>query len=163
MQRISQHNILLGGESFTHCSLQIHKFFDLTSLVIYDCIEIRKQQSVSGLDAGFMKCLDQAQKKNSEIAEHLVAEISQAGIAKTEDLINIKQGYLSKTLHILTHLLDGFFGIDSHFYNLLDDSHWLSPETRQLIAQNPEHYWLLHVDGFASTPGHADQLHKKKA
>ena len=159
MQRISQHNILLGGESFAHCSLQVHKFFDLTSLVIYDCIEIQKQQSVSGLNAGFMECLNHAQEKNREIAKRLIAEISQAGIATTEDLIKIKQGYSSKMLHILSHFLDGFIGIDSYFYNLLDDSHWLLPETRRLIEQNPEHYWLLHVDGFTSTGKHESLLH----
>lgn len=159
MQRISQHNILLGGDSFACCKQQVHKFFDLTSLVIYDCVEIREQQSVSGLNADFIEIIDQAQKENREIAGRLIANISQAGINKTEDLINIQQGYLSKTLHILSHLLDGFIGIDSYFYNLLDDSHWLSPETRQLIQQNPAHYWLVHVDGFTTTPEEVSLLH----
>ena len=135
MQRISQHNILLGGESFTHCSQQVHKFFDLTSLVIYDCIEIRKQQSASGLDTDFWPLIYSAEQKNKETVQRLIAEISQSGINEVSDLINIKQGYLSKTFHILSHFLDGFIGVDSYFYNLLDDSHWLSPETSQLIKK----------------------------
>lgn len=159
MQRISQHNILVAGDSFAHCDQQVHKFFDLTSLVIYDCIEIREQISVSGLDARFLELIDQAQLRNREIAKRLIAEISHSGIKKTEDLINIEQGYLSKTFHILSHFLDGFVGIDSHFYNLLDDSHWLSEETRQLIDENPAHYWLLHVDGFTTSPDEASLLH----
>ena len=159
MQRISQHNILLGGESYAHCNQQVHKFFDLTSLVIYDCIEIREHKSVSGLDDHFLEIIDEAQKKNREIVRHLIAEISNSGIKQTEDLIHIKQGYLSKTFHILSHFLDGFIGIDSYFYNLLDDSHWLSPETRLRIQQNPGHYWLLHVDGFTTTPEEASLLH----
>ncbi len=71
MQRISQHNILVAGDSFAHCNQQVHKFFDLTSLVIYDCIEIREQTSFSGLDAGFLEIIDQAQLKNREIAKRL--------------------------------------------------------------------------------------------
>ena len=159
MQRISQHNILVTGESFAHCKQQVQKFFDLTSLVIYDCIEIREQTSFSGLDARFLEVIDQAQLRNRDIAKRLIAEISNAGIKKTEDLINIEQGYLSKTFHLLSHLLDGFIGVDSHFYNLLDDSHWLSPETRRLIEQSPKNYWLLHVDGFTTTPDEAGLLH----
>ncbi|MFT5726388.1 MAG: hypothetical protein ACI8PB_000509 [Desulforhopalus sp.] len=159
MQRISQHNILVAGDSFAHCNQHVHKFFDLTSLVIYDCIEIREQRSVSGLDAGFLDMIDQAQLKNTEITKRLIAEIAHSGISKTEDLINIKQGYLSKTFHLLSHFLDGFIGIDSYFYNLLDDSHWLSAETRQLIEQNLPHYWLLHVDGFTTTPDETRLLH----
>lgn len=159
MQRISQHNILLGGESFAHCSQQVHKFFDLTSLVIYDCIEIREQQSVSGLDAEFSNLIQHAEQRNRDIAQRLIVEISQSGITNVSDLINIEQGYLSKTFHILSHFLDGFIGVDSYFYNLLDDSHWLSTETSKLIEKNPEHYWLLHVDCFSTTPQEAGLLH----
>lgn len=159
MQRISQHNILVAGDSFAHCSQLVHKFFDLTSLVIYDCIEIREQASVSGLDPHFLEITDQAVLRNREIAQRLITEISQSGIKKTEDLINIKQGYLSKTFHLLSHFLDGFIGIDSYFYNLLDDSHWLSLETRQRVEQNPKQYWLLHVEGFTTTPDEASLLH----
>lgn len=162
MQRISQHNILLGGESFAHCSQQVHKFFDLTSLVIYDCIEIREQHCFSGLDPHFLDYIDTAEEKNRAIAVRLIAEIAESGISTTEDLITIKQGYLSKTLHLISHFLDGFIGIDSHFYNLLDDSHWLSAETRQRILQEPSHYWLLHVDGFATTAEQVSQLRIQK-
>lgn len=159
MQRISQHNILVAGKSFAHCKQQVLKFFHLTSLVIYDCIEIREQQCVSGLDTHFLEIIDLAQLKNREIAKRLIAEISDSGIKKTEDLINIEQGYLSKTFHILSHFLDGFIGIDSYFYNLLDDSHWLFTETRQLIEKTPAHYWLIHVEGFTTTPDEACLLH----
>ena len=159
MQRISQHNILLGGESFVHCSDQVHKFFDLTSLVIYDCIEIQEEKSTSGLSADFFHLIELAEDKNRQRVQRLINELHQAGISTTRDLINLEQGYLSKTFHILSHLLDGFIGIDSHFYNLLDDSHWLSVNTRELISHNPAHYWFLHVDGYTATPEEASLLH----
>ena len=159
MQRISQHNILLGGDSFAHCSDQVHRFFDLTSLVIYDCIEIAEEKSFSGLDADFFAQLKLVEDKNRARVQRLIDELRNSGLQKTEDFINIEQGYLSKTFHILSHFLDGFIGIDSHFYNLLDDSHWLPANTRALISENPSHYWLLHLDGYTATPEEASLLH----
>lgn len=159
MQRISQHNILLGGDSFAHCSFQVNKFFDLTSLVIYDCIEIAREKSFSGLDADFFQQIELAENKNRERVQRLIDELHSSGFEKTLDFINLEQGYLSKTFHILSHFLDGFVGIDSHFYNLLDDSHWLSDETREIIISNPAHYWLLHLDGYTTTPEEVSLLH----
>jgi hypothetical protein len=159
MERISQHNILLGGKSFAHCCDQVHKFFDLTSLVIYDCIEIQEEKSFSGLDADFFHQIETAQHINKQRVLRLIKELHQSGFEKTLDFVHIKQGYQSKTLHILSHFLDGFIGIDSHFYNLLDDSHQLLDGTRELIKENPAHYWLLHVDGYTATPEEASLLH----
>lgn len=159
MQRISQHNILLGGDSFAHCSDQVHRFFDLTSLVIYDCIEITREKSFSGLDADFLFQIEQVENKNRQRVQRLIDELKNNGLQKTGDFLNLEQGYLSKTFHILSHFLDGFIGIDSHFYNLLDDSHWLPDTTRAQISANPSHYWLLHLDGFTATPEEASLLH----
>ena len=158
MNQISQHKILLAGDSFDHCSEQVHKFFDLTSLVIYDCIEVIERKSFSGLDAAFLDHIVKSERHNRQTAQGLIDELTKAHILKTEDLINVKQGYLSKTLHILSHFLDGFIGIDSYFYNLIDDSHWLPPATAQTIKQHPDHYWLLHIDCFAATAEEAGFL-----
>jgi len=159
MNQISQHKILLAGDSFDHCSEQVHKFFDLTSLVIYDCIEAIEKRSFCGLDAAFFDNIAQAQTKNRRMMQELIDELVKANIRKTVDLQNIEQGYLSKTLHILSHFLDGFIGIDSYFYNLLDDSHWVPPATEQAIQDNPQHFWLLHIDCYAGTAEEAGLLH----
>jgi len=158
MNQISQHKVLLAGDSFDHCSEQVHKFFDLTSLVIYDCIEVIERKSCSGLDAAFFDHIIKAERRNRQTAQGLIDELVKANILKTEDLINVEQGYLSKTLHILSHFLDGFIGIDSYFYNLIDDSHWLPPTTTKNIQHHPDHYWLLHIDCFATTAEEAGFL-----
>ncbi len=150
MNQISQHKMILAGDSFDHCSEQVHKFFDLTSLVIYDCIETIEAQSASGLDAHFFEYIAQAESRNRQTVQGLIDELVKAKIKRTVDFHKIEQGYQSKTLHILSHFLDGFIGIDSYFYNLLDDSHWLPQETSDAIDNNPRHYWLLHVDCFAT-------------
>jgi hypothetical protein len=158
MKQISQHKVLLAGDSFDHCSTQVHKFFDLTSLVIYDCIEVIERKSFSALDAVFFDHIVKAERHNRQTAQGLIEELTKANILKTEDLLHINQGYLSKTLHILSHFLDGFIGIDSSFYNLIDDSHWLTPTTAKAIQEHPEHYWLLHIDCFATTVEEAGVL-----
>lgn len=151
--------MLLSGDSFEHCCDQLHKFFDLTSLVIYDCIEARQEHSLSGLDAAFFTHIAAAENRNRLMIEDLIAELRKSGIQKTTDLQHIAQGYVSKTLHILSHFLDGFIGIDSHFYNIIDDSHWLPPGTLRTIQDNPGHYWLIHIDCYSATPEEAGLLH----
>lgn len=158
MKRISQHKMLLAGDSFDHCNDQVHKFFDLTSLVIYDCFEAIETKSFSGINAGFFDLIAKAEDHNRRTMQGLIDELVKANIQRTVDLQDIEQGYLSKTLHILSHFLDGFIGIDSYFYNLLDDSHWLLPATAKIIHENPRHYWLLHVDCYATTAEEAGLL-----
>lgn len=152
MKRIAQHKLLLLGDSYENCAQQVYKFFDLTSLVIYDCIEAIEDQSSSGLDADFFDRINGAEKKNHQTVQGLVDELSNAGIKETSDFHYLKQGYMSKTLHVLSHLLDGFIGIDSYFYNLIDDSHWLNEETAGDIRMKPNKYWLIHIDCFSATP-----------
>ncbi len=155
MKRLAQHKVLLSGDSFDHCCDQLHRFFDLTSLVIYDCIEARKELSFSGLDGAFFTQVTAAEDRNRTMVSELIAELEKNGIQHSEDLQHIAQGYLSKTLHILSHFLDGFIGIDSFFYNLLDDSHWLPAQTRITIDNNPSHYWLVHIDCYSASPKEA--------
>jgi hypothetical protein len=159
MKRLAQHKVLLSGDSFEHCCDHLHKFFDLTSLVIYDCIETRREHSFSGHDAGFFSQIATAEKCNREMVVGLIAELEKSGIKKTGDLQHLPQGYLSKTVHILSHFLDGFIGIDSYFYNTLDDSHWLPAQTLQAIQDNPGNYWLIHIDCYSATPDEAGLLH----
>ena len=162
MKQISRHKILLSGDSYSHCVDLVHRYFDLTSLVIYDCIEACENKSFSGLDASFFDTIAKAEQHNRKTMTELIDELSDAGINTTTDLKNVAQGYLSKTLHILSHFLDGFIGIDSYFYNLIDDSHWLSVETSAAIRQTPHNYWLIHIDCFAATAEEAGIFHPRR-
>ena len=45
LTRIARHRVLAAGDSFAVCSRQVRRFFDLTSLVVYDCLEIREELS----------------------------------------------------------------------------------------------------------------------
>ena len=159
MKRISQHKMLLSGKSFEHCQGQVARFFNLTTLVIYDHIEASRELSVNGLDPNFSGAIHAAEDKNRQMVRSLAEDLIQSGYNSLAELIKVPQGYESKTLHILAHFLDGFIGIDSYFYNLPDDSHWLTPQIRQRIEDNPEKYWLIHLDCFADSAEHASILH----
>lgn len=158
MRRISQHKILLAGDSYDHCCDQADRFFALTTLVIYDCIEARDTESVSGLDADFFTAVHRAIDRNKKTVQDLVSELRKNGIRSSDDLAAVDQGYVSKTLHILSHFLDGFIGIDSYFYNMLDDSHWLPAATAGNIRRYPQKYWLVHIDCYSATPEEAGIL-----
>lgn len=160
MFRIAQHRILVSGDSFATCSEQVHKFFALTSLVIYDCIEVKAEQSFSGRDAGFTEALAGAVADNRKTVDSLIADLQKTGCRSVSDLRDLQQGYASKVLHIIAHFLDGFVGIDSYFYSLPDDSHWLPAVTAAAIGNNPERYWLIHIDCFSAAPEEAALLHK---
>lgn len=159
MFRIAQHRILVAGDSFGNCSEQVHKFFALTSLVIYDCIEVKPEQSLSGRDPGFAEALTGAVAENRKIVASLIADLQKTGAGSIADLLELEQGYPSKVLHIIAHFLDGFVGIDSYFYSLPDDSHWLPRETAAAIQRSPEKYWLIHIDCFSAAPEEAALLH----
>jgi hypothetical protein len=159
MKRISQHKILLRGKSFEHCQTQVERYFGLTTLVIYDHIEAKRELSVNGLDSEFFDAIHKAEDKNRQMVQSLADDLIQSGYNSLTQLVNVPQGYESKILHILTHFLDGFIGIDSFFYNLVDDSHWLTEQIKQGIADSPERYWLIHLDCFADSAKHASILH----
>ncbi len=159
MFRIAQHRILVSGDSFESCSDQVHRFFDLTSLVIYDCIEVLPERSLSGLDAGFPAAVAGAVAENRKIVGSLLGDLQKTGCRTVSALSDLEQGYPSKVLHIIAHFLDGFVGIDSYFYNLPDDSHWLPAETAAAIDRQPERYWLVHIDCYSAEPEEAALLH----
>ena len=127
------------------CKKVIH-FLDKTALVKYDRIEFNPDLSCSASDQKFWAMVDSGLEKNSKSVIGLIDELQKSGYRQLEELAGMKQGYESKILHILVHLLDGFIGVDSSFYNLIEDSHQVSDSLRRKIKQTPENYRLLQVN-----------------
>lgn len=158
MQKIAQHKVLVAGESFQHCCDQVRRFFDLTSLVIYDCIQVIEENCRSGLDADFFEVVAAAEQQNRQTVDTLITELLQTGVTTIADLQQLEHGYPSKVLHIISHLLDGFIGIDSHFYNLPADSHWLAGDALKAVKADPGSFWLIYIDCYSATPKEAALL-----
>ena len=159
MNLLAQHAVLAEGDSSETCKAQVLHFFEQTTLVRYDNIVITEPM-LSGSDPDFTGELDSGLRKNRETLARFVKELESTGFVRRTDLLNVSQGYHSKVLHIIAHFLDGFIGIDSAFYNLVDDSHWLPDETRNKIRLNPDRFRLMFLKCYSLTPKEASLLHR---
>jgi hypothetical protein len=158
MKIIARHILLVAGDTYQSSTKQVVDFFDRTQLVRYDRVRINAKKSMPGSHQDFNRCVAEAIQNNRHILAGLVEDLENAGIRTTADLLTMQQGYPSKVLHILTHFLDGFIGIDTIFYNLIDDSHWLPEQTRKAIEETPDGYWLISVDCSSDTPEKASLI-----
>lgn len=140
------HEILVKGSDFQACKKKVLHFFKKYQLVRYSYIAILENKSVSAADSGFEDRLNEAILKNRQIVNKLIGELQTEKIKTLNDLKALPQGYKSKMLHIITHFIDGFFGIDTYFYSLEDDSHWVTEESLEKIKASPPDYWLLSLE-----------------
>lgn len=139
------HEFLVEGSDFDAASARVNRFLEQYQLVRYGSIEILGDRSVGGESSSFDSRLRQGVKENRSRVRAFIEELRGEGIAGLEELAGLGQGHLSKTVHTVAHLLDGFFGIDSFFFNLVEDSHWVSEETMGKIAGNPGKYMIVAV------------------
>ncbi|MBU0968118.1 MAG: hypothetical protein KKA54_17270 [Proteobacteria bacterium] len=144
---ISSHMLLVTGQSYESCRDNVLRFFHNTILVKYDRVDVIAEESVSALQDEFKEKLAEGMGQNRQRVQQLLGELRHEGFGDLGKWLAMPQGYPSKTVHEIAHLLDGFFGIDSAFYNLIDDSHWVSDTLLQEIGANPQRYWLIRADG----------------
>jgi len=145
MKLIVRHLLLTLAPDFDHASSLVRRFFQRTQLVHYDALEVLREESVSNAQPEFWERLEQGIRANQEVVAALLAELAEAGVRRLDDLTLLPKGYQSKLIHTLAHLLDGFIGIDTVFYNLVDDDHAVSEELRREIRATPGDYWLIEV------------------
>ncbi|MEW6218587.1 MAG: hypothetical protein AB1634_03520 [Thermodesulfobacteriota bacterium] len=139
------HEILVPAADLATASQRVRRFFDQYQLVRYDAAQVRAEASWPASRPELWQAVDRGEAANRQAVANLLRDLGALGLAGLPDLANLEQGYPSKLLHTLAHFLDGFFGVDSAFYNLAEDSHWLSASLRQRIAAEPDGYWLLTV------------------
>ena len=159
MKRLARHILLASGSSYDECETQILGFFKKTSLVQYDKISIDEAGVIRGDNRLFPEQLEDSLEQNRAVLSKFIAELEATGFQSARDLPTVDQGYPSKVFHIIAHFLDGFIGIDTVFYNLIEDSHWISAETKKMVAADPAQYWLVPLDGYSMTPREAALLH----
>ena len=152
MQLISNHLVLVSAPSIEEGFVQVQDFFLNSLLVRYDKIDIRAEKSHGGSDKEFRAALKNSISVNRETLYNFIEEFKKTGFQTAGDLSKVEHGYPSKMLHIITHFLDGFIGIDSAFYNLIEDSHWISEETTRAIEANPKKFWIIRLDCYSETP-----------
>lgn len=141
------HDILLAGSDFEACRKRVMGFFDRTMLIRYDEVLVLEEDSISGAGKEFSKRLQEGLAANQQVMGELLKNLKDEGFATLEDLQGLEKGYVSKIFHTIAHLLDGFIGIDSRFYNLEEDSHTISRDLQQKILAAPQNYRILRVKG----------------
>lgn len=151
--QVYSHEILVAGADFSTCEAKVRRFFSRTELVRYDGVRIAAPEALRGDAPGFWPRLEQGVAANRRVVGELLEELDREGIESLADIREMDQGSGSKVFHTIAHLLDGFFGIDSAFYNLEDDSHWVSPLLRERIKTEPASFRLLPVEGFIQIGG----------
>lgn len=158
MPNPTTHLLLTSGSDQADAQARVEHFFARNFLVKYDRVRVLAERTINAGEAGFWGRLAEGTAANRRLVEELVEELRAGGFETVHNLAAMRQGYQSKILHTVTHLLDGFFGVDSVFYNLAEDSHGLSDRLVATIKANPGGFWLVEAEG-ASNPGHAaDQL-----
>jgi hypothetical protein len=138
------HEILVKASDLAACRTRTLKFFKNYQLVRYSRIQI--SEAIPASDQACRSRLLKAIDKNRKILHDLIKELQQEDVNTLDDLEELPQGYKSKMLHVITHFLDGFFGIDTYFYNLEEYSHWVSDKLQKRIEATPSAYWLLAVE-----------------
>jgi hypothetical protein len=145
--KVFEHWILVKADSKEEAKTHIKSFLDKYELLYYDKIEF--SEILRGDDIKFFDTLFSLMKINKNIIESFINDLEEEGYKTLRDLKDLPQGYLSKILHTLTHLLDGFMGIDSYFYNLIEDSHFVSKKEIYAIQREPEKYYLVKIKGYS--------------
>jgi len=146
-------DVLVSGEDFVSCRHRVSRFFERTMLVRFDEVRVDQEESFNAADQPFWVRLDEGISVNRRTVNELAANLKQAGYSSLEELQDLEKGYLTKMLHTIAHLLDGFIGIDSRFYSLEEDSHTISNGLREQIAAQPQQFWILRVVGKIGTAG----------
>lgn len=146
MEKESQHIFLAQAESTKEAVRQVMHFLQTSDLVSYERLNIDETSVMDGNSDTFWEDLQRGVEKNRKFSRRVLQELQEAGLYEVTDLLALPQGYPSKLLHILTHMVDGFVGIDSVFYNMVEDSHWLGEKVETVIRENPEQFWLVPVE-----------------
>lgn len=140
-----RHAFMVTGPDLDTCAQHVRFFLETTQLVRYDLVEIDPEHSIRGTEPRFQQELDLVLAENQAILAELLGELRQEGCRQLDDLLTLPQGFQSKLLHTVSHLLDGFFGIDSRFFDLDEDSHRLTAKRRQQIKETPDQCWLIGI------------------
>ena len=156
------HWLLCRGDDFAAACALVQNFFRTSLLLHYDAVEPEADGSWPAVAEGFWPALEQGIAENRQVLMGLLNDLKVEGVVEIAALADLPMGYPSKVLHTIAHLVDGFIGIDSVFYNLAEDSHWLSPGLRATIRQQPQRYWLIRVKASFRSAASASLIHHQQ-
>lgn len=162
MEMKKTHWMLCAGDDFGSAHASALAFFNKSILLSYDALRAIEHASCSAEDSSFWEGVEGGITANRLVLRGFLDDLRAEGCQHIDDLAALPLGYPSKLLHLISHLLDGFIGIDSVFYNLVEDSHWLSEKLREKIRQTPTKYWLVRIEASFMSAETASFIHIMK-
>ncbi len=139
------HYFLLRSQSLQLAARHVERYLAGNQLISYAEFFVRPEEILNGSDAEFWPTLEQGLEANAAFGRRMLDHLKEEGLTTLDQLLELQQGYATKILHTLTHLLDGFIGVDSVLYNLVEDSHRVSEVLAAAIRTTPLEYWLVPV------------------
>jgi hypothetical protein len=139
------HYFLVHSQTALLATQHVERYLSGNQLISYSEFFVEPEEVVGGDQGQFWDTLGRGLTANDTFAKRMLNHLKEEGVTTVDQLLDLKQGYATKILHTLTHLLDGFIGIDSVFYNLVEDSHWVSEELSEIIRAGGKEYWLVPV------------------
>ena len=155
------HWLLCAADDYAAACGSVQNFFRASLLLHYDTVSTVQEGSWSAVAPEFWQAVEEGIAENRRVLAGMLEELKAEGCRRIADLESLPMGYPSKVLHTIAHLLDGFIGIDSVFYNLPEDSHWLSDRFRETIRQAPARYWLIRVEARFVSTATASLIHQQ--
>ncbi len=139
------HYFLVRAQSARLAGEHVERYLAGNQLITYADFLFHEEEVLNASDSRFVPTMEHGLAANRAFARRMLAHLTEEGIASLDQLLELEQGYATKVLHTLTHLLDGFIGVDSVFYNLLEDSHRVSGALLREIEAAPAVYWLVPI------------------
>lgn len=139
------HYFLVRSQSSLSAARHVERYLSGNQLISYAEFFVQSDEVLGGDHEKFWDTLELGLAANDVFARRMLEHLKEEGVTTLDQLLGLTQGYATKILHTLTHLLDGFIGIDSVFYNLVEDSHWVSAELSEAIRGHAADYWLVPV------------------
>lgn len=159
MELTKTHWMLCAADDFSSARDSVLEFFNKSILLSYDAIEVVEPGSWSAETETFWVGIDKGIAANRLLLQEFLDDLRAEGCRDLNDFTALPVGYPSKLLHIIAHLVDGFIGIDSVFYNMVEDSHWLSEAVRATIRKAPARYWLIQAEASFRSAATASFIH----
>lgn len=139
------HTFLVHAETAALAGRHVERYLDGNQLITYARFFVNEAEILAGTDPAFADVLERGLAANRAFGQRMLDHLHAEGVSRLDQLLDLEQGYVTKILHTLTHLVDGFIGIDSVFYNLVEDSHRLSGSLTETLQHDPGNYWLVPV------------------
>lgn len=146
MDNIIYHEFLVTGDNLEICQNKTTHFLRTNKLAMPLKFDFLEKRTIRADEKSFSHRINLGIKENTFVLNGFISELKKEDFNQIEELADIPQGYLSKTVHTIAHLLDGFFGIDAYFFNLIEDSYFISHALLEKINNEPKSYYIVSVE-----------------